>query len=351
MIRPPPWLLFLGIWGTLAVYATAWDVLAFQQPLGPALELNLGRDAVWAALSLLLIRLGRRVPVASLSLDSWRALVINAGAVFAAAAAGLTLAWALGLGLSLGARWNADPGLAWAALQVDFRNSLQSVLLAFGCVAGANQFYLVNQRIRARDVEHARLQTALAEARYQALLSRLQPHFLFNALNSIAALVHADPDGADRMVALLGDLMRMTLAASVSPMIPLRQELAMAQTYLAIEQVRFPSRLEVEVAVPEALRDIKVPVFILQPLVENSLKHGLAPQARGGRILIRAEREGDVLVLVVQDDGTGFNDAPEGTGLSNTRARLALLYPGHQGLELFTVPGRGTRVVVRIPLP
>ena len=350
MVRPLTWFLFLGIWGSLSAYATAWDVLAFRQPLGPALQLNLGRDAIWSALSLLLVQFGRRVPVATLSPPNWRALSLNLGAVFAAAALGLALAGAVTLGLSLGTRWNADPGLPWAALQMEFRNGLRPVLLAFGCLAGANQFYLVNARIRRQDVERAQLQAALAEARYQALLSRLQPHFLFNALNSIAALVRLDPEGAERMVELLGELMRLTLTASASPMVALRLELAMARTYLAIEQVRFPTRLDVEVAVPEALRDVKVPVFILQPLVENSLKHGLAPKARGGRIQIRAEREGDRLILVVQDDGTGFESAQEGTGLANTRARLALLYPGRQGLEIFTVYGRGTRVVVTIPI-
>jgi LytS/YehU family sensor histidine kinase len=152
------------------------------------------------------------------------------------------------------------------------------------------------------------------------------------------------------MVAKLGDLLRLNLDAEATQEIPLEKEMTLVEAYLAIEKVRFQDRLQVEVVIPQDLQKAAVPKFILQPLVENALKHGLAPRARPGRLTLRAAREGEWLDLEVQDNGAGFDSVREGVGLRNTRARLLLLYHENQKLEIFSVPDKGTRIVVRIPL-
>ena len=185
----------------------------------------------------------------------------------------------------------------------------------------------------------------------QALRAELNPHFLFNALNAVSGLVRRKENGAAvRMLAALGELLQTTLDHCRPPEIPLREELQLLERYLAIERVRFGDRLVIDVDPPRAAADALVPTFILQPLVENTIRHGISRRRGAGRIDIRVEREGDALVLVVHNTGDGVApDARAGLGLTNTRARLVELYGGGACLELESAPEGGARVRVRLP--
>jgi LytS/YehU family sensor histidine kinase len=193
----------------------------------------------------------------------------------------------------------------------------------------------------------------LAEARLQLLSMQLQPHFLFNTLNTIAELVHDDPDAADRMITGLSDLLRRTLELGPTQEIPLAAELALLDQYLDIQRARFGDRLRVTFAVAEDAKRAAVPVLLLQPLVENAIRHGLGERLSAGHIDIAAERRDGRLIVTVADDGTGSaaNTAgpQERVGLGNTRARLEALYgPGHR-LDLSVSPSHGARVTLDIP--
>jgi LytS/YehU family sensor histidine kinase len=198
------------------------------------------------------------------------------------------------------------------------------------------------------------LQTRLVEAQLKALKMQLHPHFLFNTLHTITALIHEDAEMAERTIARLGELLRLFLATSAVHEAPLREELRILGLYLEIERARFEERLQVRYDVPENLQDAVVPNLVLQPLVENSIRHGIGRRAEPGWILVAAERDADKLVLRVTDNGEGLKQSPlrtahEGMGLTITRGRLATLYGPNQSLVLRNVPLGG--VEARITLP
>ena len=207
-------------------------------------------------------------------------------------------------------------------------------------------------RYRERELTASRLQGQLAHAQLQALRMQLNPHFLFNALNSISMLVRGNRnDEAVRMLAGLGDLLRGVLEEDRPNEVPLREELDFLGRYLAIEQIR-AGRLQVLVEVPPELMEACVPNLILQPLVENAIRHGIARSSAAGLVEIGAWRENGSLLLSVRDDGPGLAGAEsgrEGVGLSNTRARLARMYGDRQRLELANAEGGGARVTIRLP--
>ncbi len=187
---------------------------------------------------------------------------------------------------------------------------------------------------------------------------QLHPHFLFNTLNSILPLVFRDREAAARTVVRLSDLLRMSLQNEGSDLIPLRKELELLQVYLEIQETRFQDRLTVRLDVEGGIGDALVPNLILQPLVENAIKHGIAAQPGSGRIEVQARREGpDRLRLLVRDDGPGPGSAPPrppnavgGVGLRNTRDRLELLYPDRHEFDFRGAAGRGCEVVLTFPL-
>jgi two-component system, LytTR family, sensor kinase len=211
---------------------------------------------------------------------------------------------------------------------------------------------LARQRAEhARQLQAARLESQLAEARLSALSMELQPHFLFNTLNAISSLVHSDPMGADRMIARLSTLLRRTLEAGQRPLATLDEELMLLSLYLDIQRVRFGDRLTVAIDVADDVRDAEVPRLLLQPLVENAMQHGLAPKPGPVRLDVRARRNGDTLELEIGDDGVGLGSSvSEGTGLTNTRSRLAQLYPGRHTLDIRRGAGGGAHVGIAMPL-
>jgi two-component system, LytTR family, sensor kinase len=204
-----------------------------------------------------------------------------------------------------------------------------------------------------RSREREQLEARLAETRLQLLNVQLQPHFLFNTLNTIAEIVHDDADKADHMITSLSDLLRRALELGATQEIPLDHELDLLKRYLDIQKIRFGDRLQVTSRVADEVRQASVPVLLLQPLVENAIQHGLSAHANAGRIDIEARRDGGALVITITDDGVGLKEqAPAGrqqVGLSNTRERLHALYGNDQRLDLTNAPGGGARISLAIP--
>jgi len=183
------------------------------------------------------------------------------------------------------------------------------------------------------------------------LRMQLHPHFLFNTLNSIAALIHKDPDAADRMTARLSDLLRLTLENAGVQEVPLVKELEFLELYLEIERTRFADRLVVRTEITADTLDASIPYLILQPLVENAIRHGVASRSSPGCVIVSAVRESDMLVLQVKDDGPGISAgvSRNGLGLSSTRARLEKLYGNAHRFELSNVNGGGLSVKLTFP--
>jgi len=207
---------------------------------------------------------------------------------------------------------------------------------------------------RAREIAASRLESELAGARLAALKAQLHPHFLFNAFNSVSALLGRDPAAAREMLARLESLLTLTLERAEAQEVTLAEELRVVEMYAGIEGVRFSDRLSVEVDVAPSLHDALVPHLLLQPLVENAVKHGISARPGPGHIAVSARADGGRIVLSVADDGPGASPDParrgEGIGLANTRARLAQLYGPAAALAVESADGRGMRVTVTFPL-
>jgi signal transduction histidine kinase len=206
-------------------------------------------------------------------------------------------------------------------------------LLICSVLAGAAIAYDLHQEAKEREIRAYELEARLAEARLETLKAQIRPHFLFNTLNAISAFVEKDPKAARRMTAHLGDLLRHSLESAQRNEVPLAEELATVDDYLAIQEVRFAGKLNVERDVASETLGAAVPGFLLQPLVENAVEHGIVGKAGTGSILLRAERREGSLHLTVKDDGVGLPPSWDGNGrghgLRNVRERLrALWIPG-----------------------
>ncbi len=227
-------------------------------------------------------------------------------------------------------------------------------LLTYFIIVGVSHAVEYYRRYQERERTAALLEAQLSRAQLQALKMQLHPHFLFNTLNTISALIHRDPRAADRMVARLGDLLRLTLDNHGVEEVTLKEELEFLAKYLEIERTRFHDRLSVRMEIePESL-DARLPNLLLQPLVENAIKHGISARPGAGHIEISARREQGMLLLSVRDDGTGLPPdwltcGQAGVGLTNTRARLAQLYGARHTFTLTNINGGGLAVAIAIP--
>jgi two-component system, LytTR family, sensor kinase len=227
-------------------------------------------------------------------------------------------------------------------------------LIFYIAIVGGTLALFNYRRFREKEKVAAELRNMLAAAQLQSLRVQLQPHFLFNVLNTISSYIYENPDTAVKIVARLSELLRTSLDSQSRSFIPLEQEMGIVGKYLEIEQLRFSDRLRVKTTIPEETREALVPSFLLQPLVENAMRHGIAGQMAGGTVEIIARRRGDTLGLSVLDDGAGakenWSEAP-GIGLRNIKSRLESLYgrdfgfsagnrsPGGFGVEI-TIPFR-----------
>lgn len=350
------WISVLGLATALGLLEStkAYVTLRLQggAPSWPMVLLgNMPWWLIWAALVPLVVGVARRF-----RLDR-RPRVLAAGAhVLAALAVSLLH---LGLAGTLfyhthGHRVHPDLASQLATL-LNFYLFLE--VLTYAAIVGG--FYAVDyqRRFREGELAAARLEALAREARLSALRSQIHPHFLFNTLNAVSGLVRrGENDDAIRMIARLGDLLRLSLGRADGHEVPLEEELASLRTYLEIEHVRFRDRLAVDFGVDPAVRGARVPPLLLQPLAENAVRHGIAPTPGPGRITISAGRRGDVLVLEVENTGAAPPPGAEeemgargGIGLSNTRARLAHLYGPAAGLRL--EPRAGGGAVARVTLP
>ncbi|MCC6234270.1 MAG: histidine kinase [Verrucomicrobiales bacterium] len=234
-----------------------------------------------------------------------------------------------------------------------FRAALD--VLVYWSLVGVCQAITNFRGSQVRERRAAELEARLARAQLQTLRMQINPHFLFNTLNSITALVYMNPRAADEMLGDLSELLRRSLDSMNEQEVSLAQELEFVGGYLRIEKKRFGDRLQVDQRVPEELRNALVPALILQPLVENAIRHGIEPRRGPGMILIEASREAQHLRLVVQDNGRGLlgaeggSTARRGIGLANTEARLRGLYGQDQRFSFGNAEPQGCRVEIHLP--
>ena len=314
---------------------------------GQAVSWSLGDWYVWAIVSLPIILLARRFRFDDVKWVRNVAIHLAASAVCSLVYM-LLRAW-VGQAQSLMAGKPVSFAETFAPLLV---KTFHFNVLIYWVIVSVSHAFDYYRQVQERELRAAELEKRLAQAKLQALQMQLNPHFLFNTLHAISSLMHKDVEAADRMITRLSDLLRYALEHTDAREVPLRQELDFLRRYLEIEQTRFGDRLAVRMNIePDALEAL-VPNLLLQPLVENAIRHGLEPRAGPGRIELRARCEDGRLKVEVRDNGKGLSDgrAPEeGVGLSNTRARLQQLYGKGQRFELANAPGGGLAVCVELP--
>ena len=341
------WMIVLGGWTLVGLGYFGSQAFA-AMTAGPApvrwarlLLYSLGTAWVWAALT----------PV-----TLWLTSNVTLGPGSRARGAGVYALTGIGFFFASGAlEWTV--GMATGMRSGQFRSALLSECLATRLLAylaivtlghTAHYFGLY----RTRQLHASDLEARLARTHLQVLKMQLQPHFLFNTLNTVAELVHTDPEAADQMITRLGRLLRLSLDNAGHQVVPLRQEIDFLRVYLQIEQVRFQDRLQIVWDVAPDTLDAAVPTLMWQPVLENAIRHGVTPLAGRGRILIVSRREGDELVLEIRDNGAGLPAAGvprEGVGLSNIRERVEQLYGSRAAFRLAPALGGGTSATLRIP--
>ncbi len=351
------WLISGAGFGMVAFALSAQFLVTTEGPLVVALRSSARDWAPWIVLTPLLFRLTNRFPFGRRHWQSRLALHLGV--------CGLVIVLCHGWKEAIDPHFRAVPGGPRSAgrpppppagptprdrsgsrvprpmLDLVYLTTFQlPVYLMIICAAHASLYY-------RRDRERA---ASLTRARLDVLTAQLQPHFLFNTLNTIAELVHEDPNRADAMITALSEMLRLTLDAKAASLVPLEHEAAFIERYFAIMQMRFGERLRYRCQIDDAARAAVVPRFLLQPLVENAIRHGLDPRPEGGTVTIRAEITGDMLRIVVSDDGVGLRakaESREGLGLNNTRARLEELFGDEASIAVREEGG----VIVEVILP
>ena len=315
-----------------------------------ALVVEVTRWYGWALLMRPVARLGEHYPVA------WpprvRHLVTHVVAALAAnfviaAAGALVTAWLFPTSRSL-----------LDSVGVQFLVGIPVTAIAYVAIVGGSALLRARTLLRARELEAAELTAELRTSQLAALRMQLQPHFLFNCLNAITALVRdAETTRAVRALSLLGGVLRTAITVADVQEATLGDELEFVQRYLELERLRFGERLRVSIDVPQSLRAARVPTFVLQPFVENAIKHGVLRERTGNEIAISARAAHDTLQLVVRDDGRGLSVRPDpggtdaGTGIANVRARLERLFGPAAAVRVADAPdGRGVCVEITLPL-
>ena len=305
----------------------------------------------WALATPLVMHLGRRYPAAQ-----WRRFSTWGAHLPACGAIGLVCAaWVAGMDILLNP-WAASPppGPFFHYWLHKFYNGLLSWLILYAFILAVSYVLDSKERLALQQTEAARLNEQLSKAQLNALRRQIEPHFLFNTLNAIAGLVREKRnDAAVNMIAGLSDFLRRVVEDSDRQQVPLAEELEFAQKYLDIQKMRFAERLQVSVNVPPELLLARVPSLILQPMVENAVKHGIAKRVQGGAIRINAFRSNGTLTLRVYNDGpalpAGWEKARSGVGLSNVRTRLQNLYGNEFGLSMQNRNPGGVEISVSVP--
>jgi len=344
------WLLGFLIWtGIGLAFAAQFYVSSIKagQPISwpSAVLWSLGDWYVWALLSIVVLKLARRFPLEG---KQWAVcLAIHVCGSLVASVTYIVVRAGL-------ARWQgqlrgqpADFLEVFSSLLVKtlFFNAL--IYWVIVSVAHALNYY---RRYRERELRASELERNLTAAKLKSLQMQLNPHFLFNTLHAISALMHKDVNAADRMISRLSGLLRRALDSSEAQEVPLHQEIDFLRRYLEIEQTRFGDRLEVRFDVANDTSDLLVPNLVLQPLVENAIKHGIEPHARRGIVEINTRRQDNRLLLEVRDNGGGLADEyDERIGLANTRSRLEELYGSEHSFSIETSASGGVTAKITIP--
>jgi two-component system, LytTR family, sensor kinase len=317
------------------------------------LGLNLGYWYAWALLSPVVLYLARRFPfdrgrwLTSLPVHLFAVLVVTFVHIVMAEWVRIgIMAWS---GREVAKEWSW-----WVQVQRTYVMNFDWEMMTYWAIIAFSHAVAYYRQAQERTLRASQLETRLAEAQLQALQRQLHPHFLFNTLNAISALMHRDVEAADQMLAKLSDLLRLALDQRGAQEVRLKEELEFLQKYLEIEQARFGDRLSVRFEIDPLTLDAQVPNLVLQPLVENSIRHAVAVRLEPGLIEVRSRRQGDMLELQVRDNGPGM---PKGTvagtshgvGLANTRSRLEHLYGASQRLHFAEAPGGGLLVTVSVP--
>lgn len=362
-LRPAEILAIVAGWTFLGTLAAAGRVLDPRVPVlrpdvnSALIALSFIEYAIWGLLTVPIVWVATRVDAA----ESIRAQRVQGRVILVALGLGIAVAVDTALRLirsellppprtELGAATGPIEGL----LSFQFLDDFMIYLLVLGTGLTRNYFIRYRDRLtetRRLQAEAADLRAQLAEARLAALRSRLNPHFLFNTLNAVAALVERDPPGVRRMLARLGELLRFSLDESNDQEITLDREVELLRRYLEIMEVRFQGRLQTRLTIDESAKASLVPALLLQPLVENAFKHGVSRIEGVGEVSVGATRSGSELVLTVSDNGPGpRHPVAEGEGIANTRRRLIELYGTRQHFELRPLAdGGGALATVRLP--
>ena len=347
------WLLFGALWTVIGMlFATQFYISSSRlgRPVSwwYAVNYALFDWYVFALLSLPVVAISKRFPVDRATWQVAIFLHLLGSAIFSFCFIVLR-AWVA----QVQGWFTGQPAEFLDAFQLLLVKSFHFNLLIYWVILTVGHAFNYYREVQERELRTSELERHLAQARLQALQMQLNPHFLFNTLHAISALMHKDVEAADRMIARLSDLLRYALESTDAQEVSLRQELAFLERYLEIEQTRFGERLVVHKEIDSDALDARVPNLILQPLVENAIRHGIEPHAKHGEIRLSARLGQGQLRLEVRDNGGGLKKGTqsprEGVGLSNTRARLAELYGTDCRFELSNADGGG--FVVRLVIP
>jgi signal transduction histidine kinase len=372
-------LLIFAFWTVLAVLNAASHLLdprgpGFQQPFPASTPITLAfaEYYLWAVITVPIFWMASRVSLEPRGNRFGRVLLLLGVGVITAMCVDVAIHFMRVSLLDLPFRPRRGPPVTWLT-GIERLWFLDDLTVYFAVLAaGIARDIFVRYRARHDETvrltaQAAQLQAQLAEARLAVLSAQLNPHFLFNTLHAVSSLVERDPRGVRRMIARLSELLRVTLEGTSEQEIPLSRELELLRLYLDIMQVRFQGRLTVDVHVDNDVMDALVPNFVLQPLVENAVMHGVAKVEGAGRIELRARRAGDDVVITVRDNGPGIDAAVAtdgngsltpvprdrggtgGVGLTNTRARLEQLYGAEQHLSLRRAGEAGTVAEIVMP--
>lgn len=349
--RPARWLVGFLFWTLIGLfYATKMGMTGGPAPYGDSLKYSLTYWYTWGALTPVIIAVDRRLPAT-------RDAILRRGLMHVPLSFLFTSLYVYGLEAARGLSGPSAFALSPQPLLTAWLDgSFHWYYLIYWLIVGVYAAYDYSKILGDQQLHTVELERLLAESRLNTLRSQLHPHFLFNTLNAVSAHLEHNPRIARRMLEQLGELLRLSLKHAEQQEIPLEQELAFLDRYLALQKVRFEDRLDVEIDVEPETLPCLVPTFVLQPLVENAIKHGIAPRSSRGLVRISAWREKGDLRLRVSDDGPGLPDGWSlethlGVGLSNTMQRLEHLYGG-SGYPFSIGDGvdAGVSVDLRLPL-
>jgi two-component system LytT family sensor kinase len=361
------WLASGAVWAFLAV-SSGISLYEFDRSFGkpPMLQqefvLPLVNDVIFAFLTPFVFFLARRYP---LQKNGWlrrSLLYLGGGFLFTAAHVALRClaypVWDPRISQFTSAMWNSSshvPEVKWLLIERLFLyNTVDDVFSTYFAIVLVSHAVWYYQNFRDREIRASQLETQLTKARLKALKSQMQPHFLFNTMHSISALILTDAPAADKMITRLGDFLRITLDNDDLQFTTLNRELEFIRGYLEIEKVRFEERLNLTFNVSADTLSAEVPHLLLQPLVENAVQHGISKRPTRGELAVSSERRKDDLYITIRDNGPGLPDVERtrlasGLGLRGTRERLATIYGENHSFDIHSLAAGGVEVNIRIP--